>query len=587
MNTVPNGLIRIICLDAHVPGKVMAIKVGEHANLSGTNGAGKTTLLKLIPFFYGSSPTDVIPRKSTRTRFVDYYLPRPTSMIIYEYRTDRGLMCAVAYRHTSGEKPAYRFLAEGFCDDYFSEIREGQRCYAQGRELGRLWNANNLEHSKQIEVTIDYRAVIQGDAELINRAGDKELRKLAIQFSLSGKVGKMRYIDKMATAILGRSGNMERIKSMLADIMQEDNVVPPSINLHRGIKNEIASLGILRDLDRNEDLFLSVVAKGTSYQENVRGIGRTHVELDSIEQMLTSTIAERELALEDLRETITSLSADWDSRSFDLKDQVTEASANVSSLERQLNKLHDAYQRWEDNDIHNKVADYEQLDRFRELHDAAHLRLSQFEEGVEDIQRQYNENIALENTRHHKSANKLQEKIRELENAITAIREKWAGRKIEIIQDENLEKDRVRESYQDELDDLRNQIAQAEQESRHTHATENEKNDLDLAEAACDENRDLVKAQEAVWQQASQKQDAMREKHRQADTALAQSTRGADTATTERDAMLALCRPESGSLLAQFRDKQPLWYNTIGRVMRPELLTRKDLSQVLSDKSKN
>jgi hypothetical protein len=69
--------------------------------------------------------------------------------------------------------------------------------------------AIHLEHSKQIEVTLDYRAVIQGDAELINRAGDKALRKLAIQFSLSGK---MRYIDKMATAILGRSGNMERTR---------------------------------------------------------------------------------------------------------------------------------------------------------------------------------------------------------------------------------------------------------------------------------------------------------------------------------------------------------------------------------------
>ncbi|RLA43980.1 MAG: hypothetical protein DRR42_21010, partial [Gammaproteobacteria bacterium] len=399
MNTVPNGLIRIICLDAHVPGKVMAIKVREHANLSGTNGAGKTTLLKLVPFFYGSSPTDVIPRKSTRTRFVDYYLPRPTSMIIYEYRTDRGLMCAVAYRHTSGEKPAYRFLAEGFSDDYFSEIREGRRCYAEGRELGRLWNAAHLECSKQIEVTIDYRAVIQGDAELINRADDKELRKLAVQFSLSGKVGKMRYIDKMATAILGRSGNMERIKSMLADIMQEDNVVPPSINLHRGIKNEIVSLGILRDLDRNEELFHSVIAKGTSYQENAQGVGRTHAELDSIGQKLTSGIVEQERTLEDLREMASSLSADWDSRSYDLKDQVIEAKTSVSSLERRLNKLHEAYQRWEDNDIHNKIADYEQLDRLHELYDAARQRLSQLEEGVEDIQRQYNENIALENTR--------------------------------------------------------------------------------------------------------------------------------------------------------------------------------------------
>ena len=577
-----NGLQRIICLDAHVPSKLMMIKVGQHANLSGTNGAGKTTLLKLTPFFYGSSPTDVIPRKSTRTRFVDYYLPRPTSMIIYEYQTNRGLMCAVVYRHTSGEKPAYRFLAEGFCDDYFSEIREGQRCYIEGSELGRQWKANNLEHSKQIELTIDYRAVIQGDAELINRAGDKELRKLAIQFSLPGKIGKMRYIDKMATAILGRSGNMERIKSMLADIMQEDNVIPPSINLHRGIKNEIASLGILRDLDRNEDLFHAVIAKGTSYQENAQAIGRTHTELASIKQTLINRVAEQENTLNELRETTDTLKADWDSQAFDHDRQVTQAKAQVDTLERQLNKLNEDYRQWEDKDIHTKIADYEQLDRLNELYEAARQRLNQLEEGVEDIQRQYSESTALENTRHHKAAEKLQDKIREFEKAITRIREKWAERRLEITQDLSLEKDRISESYQNELDDLRDQIAQAKQESKHSHFTEEEKTELDLAEASSDEVRDRVTTQEVDCQQASQKQDELSEQRKRADVILAKASLGVEAATSKRDEMLSLCRPEAGSILAELRDKQPLWHNTIGRVIRPELLRRKDLSPVLS-----
>lgn len=587
MNTAQNGLTRIICLDAHVSGTLMAIKVGEHANLSGTNGAGKTTLLKLTPFFYGSSPTDVIPRKSTRTRFVDYYLPRPTSMIVYEYRTERGLMCAVAYRHTSGEKPAYRFLAEGFCDEYFSEIREGQRCYAEGRELGRLWSANHLEHSKQIELTIDYRAVIQGDAELINRADDKELRKLAIQFSLSGKIGKMRYIDKMATAILGRSGNMDRIKFMLADIMQEDNVEPPGINLHKGIKNEIASLGILRDLDRNEDLFHSVIAKGISYQENTQNIGSTHAELDSIKQHLIGRIAEQEQGLGDLHETLETLNADWDTRSLNLKGQVTDAKAQLDSLERQLNKLTENSRQWEENDIHRKLADYEQLDRFKALYEAACQRLIRLEEDVKDIQRQYNEGVADENNRHHKAAKKLQEKIRGIENAITAIRAKWSERKGVIKDDLGYERETIRESYVQEFDDLREQIAQTKQESKQIYYTEEERTALDLTEASCDEARERVIAQETACQQAAEKQGTLSEKRSQTDATLANASREVNEATTQRDEMLALCRPETGSILAELRDKQPGWHNTLGRVIRLDLLSRKDLSPVLATESSN
>jgi hypothetical protein len=583
MDSSRNGLMRIICLDAHVPGKLMTINVSEHANLSGTNGAGKTTLLKLTPFFYGSSPTDVIPRKSTRTRFVDYYLPRPTSMIIYEYRTDRGLMCAVVYRHSSGEKPAYRFLAEAFCNDYFSEIREGQRCYIEGRELGRLWNSEHLEHSKQIEVTMDYRAVIQGDAELINRTGDKELRKLAVQFSLSGKIGKMRYIDKMATAILGRSGNMDRIKSMLADIMQEDNVVPPSINLHRGIKSEIASLGILRDLDRNEDLFNSVITKGTSYQENVQATGRIHTELGSIKQVLLHRIAEDSQKFIALDEALSSHAAAWEDREFLLKGQATDANVIAKNVERQLNTLNEAYQRWEDSGIHTMIVDYEQLDRLHNLHKSALQRLDRLEDDVQDVQRQYSEAAAQEASRHHLASNMLQEKIREFENEITDIQAEWAERKIGIIQQLGINKESVRESYQKELDKLREDIAQAKLESQHAHSTEEEKTSLDLAEASRDDAEDSVASQDTLCEAELQKLEILVSARLRADEKLLEASRDADSSSAKRDAMLALCRPAPGSLLAEMRDKQPLWYHTVGRIIRPELLLRKDLAPVLCD----
>ena len=56
------GLQRIICIDAHIPRKRMEVKLSSHANISGSNGSGKTTLLKLVPFFYGATPIELVER---------------------------------------------------------------------------------------------------------------------------------------------------------------------------------------------------------------------------------------------------------------------------------------------------------------------------------------------------------------------------------------------------------------------------------------------------------------------------------------------------------------------------------------------
>lgn len=67
-------------------------------NLSGTNAAGKTTFLKLQRIFYGESPSDVAKaRGKIRKSFVDYYLPRQSSYIIFEYQNTSGIKQVVCF----------------------------------------------------------------------------------------------------------------------------------------------------------------------------------------------------------------------------------------------------------------------------------------------------------------------------------------------------------------------------------------------------------------------------------------------------------------------------------------------------------
>ena len=134
------GLRRIIQIDGFVPGVRTVINVDGHSIITGTNGAGKTSTLKLIPFFYGIEPGRIASTVAGRGSFLDFYLPRKTSLLIFEYAREGGLCCVVVSQHSSGIKHIYRFLASGFCEEHFSKrTLAGDAVYRTCNELAEHW----------------------------------------------------------------------------------------------------------------------------------------------------------------------------------------------------------------------------------------------------------------------------------------------------------------------------------------------------------------------------------------------------------------------------------------------------------------
>ncbi len=573
-----SGLERVICIDGHIPGETICVDADDHANLNGPNGAGKTSLLRLIPVFYGSNPSEVVPRRGVGEVFVQYYLPRKTSMIIYEYRTSRGLMCAVLFRHVSGKKTAYRFLAEGYCPDHFSEMRDGENSYVQGGDLGRLWKANNLEHSRQIEDVIDFRGVIQGASALINRGGGKDLRSLASQFSLPQSIGKIRQIDKIGAAVLGRTGDMERVKGLLADIMDENNVKVPNISLQPDVKNHIVSLDILRELNGKQAFFNDLIGKGTSYQENSRAIGLAHTGLATIKTTLTDRVKTQKVEVDALRVKRRELREKIGTDREDLEEESSVAERARVRADGELNLLTDAFTRWEDEDISAKKVEYKQLGRFKELHEVAQKRVEQLDGDVKDIVREYEKACGREKDQHHKSIAQLRKKVSEREIDIANIETKRLERINEVQEELSREQDSIRDSCTPELEKLSDDIAKAKQESQHSFITAKEGTDVDLAEAKVTEIKRLKSDASSNLKSADSELKVLRDHQRECNTRLSKAARKAEDEAARRDEILKRCTPEKGSILAELRDKDPLWHKTIGRVIRPELLSRKDLS---------
>ncbi len=246
------GLRRIIQIDGFIPNVRTVVELDGHSIINGTNVAGKSSTLKLLSFFYGSDPSQIDTLAAGRDPFVQFYLPRPTSLIIFEYARESGLCCSVIYRHKSGGKHVYRLLGSGFTEAAFSELDgNDKRHYLKGYELKQHWAKLGITHSQQSEIVTDYRAIIQNDTALINRLSDsKKLRQLAFHYCLGSHQTHMRYIDRICASIISRNGNMIRMKDMLADIMVEDGVAFPESPIHPADAKTSFEIASLREFEK-------------------------------------------------------------------------------------------------------------------------------------------------------------------------------------------------------------------------------------------------------------------------------------------------------------------------------------------------
>lgn len=578
------GLLRIICIDAHIASKRMEVKLPHHSNISGSNGSGKTTLLKLVPFFYGATPSELVERVGKKTNFTDYYLSRPTSLIIFEYMTPRGCKCVVVYRHTSGQKPAYRFLDEPFSVDYFSEERDGQPYFIEGRNLGRHWTTLRLTHSNQLDVVTDYRAVIQGDRSLINRSNQsRELMSLVAMYGLGGRIGSMGHINKMTAAILSRRGSMEGIKQMIAEIMREDQIELPPLKLHKSVRDVVSELAVLRNLEKEKSLFREVVSLGISHVENHQALYLAGAELHRHSQLIQKQKAELNSQMEQNRERLKIQEDQWEENSRAIKGHRQDSEIAQQRAERTLEDLDKTYEFWLEQDIQRKQADYKNLGEFEEQLRTSKQHRRALEEGIQDLKQHYDELSQTELQRYRDKERKLIDQQIKVTQDKNSAEKEWLEKRSSI----QAEKHRALAKHlqQRTLDEqqLVDKVTEARFSAEKILPTEEET----LALAAAEYQRDQAEQQlEQAKRLVEHRESTVRrlsDEATQANNDLSSAKRLREQQQSECDRLFALCNPKPGSLLSELRNKDSNWPNTLGKIMREELLERNDLDPVFAE----
>ena len=214
------GLQSIVLSNSIYRNKIVRIDVNGHTNLSGGNGAGKTSSLNLVPVFYGTDPNKLVIKVAGKVSFLEYYLPQQSSALIFEYLRDDGPRLALLHRHASGTKHVYRFIAGGFEETFLSPSIKA--LVGSGASMGdvlRAISSMGFDVSRQIDIIIDYRAIIQHDKKLLQRhgRGRNTERELAYQYCLGGRNSYMSNLDAMAYSVLSRKDMFDRFKTMIAE----------------------------------------------------------------------------------------------------------------------------------------------------------------------------------------------------------------------------------------------------------------------------------------------------------------------------------------------------------------------------------
>lgn len=569
------GLKRIVLIDTHLPG-VVELKLDGHTNICGTNASGKTTLQRLVPVFYGEYPSRVVP--ATRDSFERWYLPRQSSFIIYEYARPGDDLCQVVLS-SNGNGVQYRFIAKPFeLDDYLYTNQANERNSLSMNELARNLKRNNVLVTNLLN-TKEFRAVIQNDKATLNASSSsRELLGYARIFSLSGETGNLRHIEKLAKAVHSKEGKMETIKAMIAAILEEDGVSPPESRLSRHrVEDWIRECHLIKEFDAIRPEFTRLEQADLQLQQTEGRLAGLQQRFVQDNNLLAAQITEQQGQLESLLVQRKVNDARWNETRDELNQTLSSARGDVKKLTDDLDQVERDFEDWQDQDIDTLQKNVQQLPQWQTELDTLQSRYVLLTEKHQDIESSFNRRIAelneklqLELDTYNAQIQQLQQKRSDQKNAEQADLQA-------IRHDYQQQRSDVKEDYQQQLSQLRIEQAEMIASLKNAGFSEFEQSQLDILEASIqeaseheDKTRDALNQARQASLSAQQQRQRMREQHDETNRKVQQQQ-------GQIDSIEALLYPGDNTLLEFLRREQPGWEAQLGKVIRPELLSRHDL----------
>lgn len=569
------GLRRILLIDTHLPG-VVELKLDGHTNICGTNASGKTTLQRLIPVFYGERPSQVVP--ATRDSFEKWYLPRESSYIIYEFARFDDQLCQ-AVLTSSGTGVQYRFISKPFeLSDYLFKTQTGQGQPVTPKELSRGFKRNNILLSKLLN-TKEFRAVIQNDRSILQSSSDsRELQGYASVFSLCQSGGQLRHIEKLAKAVHSKEGKMETIKAMIAAILEEDGVQQPASHLNRNrVEDWIRECHLIKNFDGIRPEFTKLEQAELQLTSNEQRLAELKVLAQHDLSRLAATLLTEQANVEAAQASLRQTDNQWNKERDQLNQQLSAARADADKYETDLEKIEQEYQRWQDNNIDQLQQNLQQLPQWQSQLLSLDDRYALLTDKHQDIESTYNKRLAALSEKLNEDLSLFDQKRSELSDALGKDRQQQQMQLQQIQTDYQQQQQKVTEDFQQQLTDLKVRQAKLSTAMSNAGFSEFEQSQLDLQDAKIKQESQQEDAARDTLRRAQQAHQQARQQQSDASRALDQASRHQQQRQQQVNEIEALLYPGNGSLLEYLRQHKTGWEQSLGKVLRPELLQQRDL----------
>ncbi|WP_051201806.1 ATP-binding protein [Ferrimonas senticii] len=572
-------LRRIIVIDSFWKGKVNEINFDGHTQLEGTNGAGKTSLMRLLPLFYGMRPGDIVSKVDQAKNFVDYYLPRESSLLVYEYqRVDQyqQQICCMVASSSGGRTIQYKLIDAPYQQDCF--IGRDHRPFKVSeveRNYGR-----NVYKSNYLNVA-QYRQVIQNLREGRTSAAIRELQR---RFAFSQV--PMPHVDKVVNGTIEKNLDFDAVKRMLVAITADylargqggDHREPMQLN-----KDEIGSwlsdIQASREVHAISDKITRWQGEFSELEQHLAQLRHLLALLNREQTSLSGQQTEQEHAIKALRDSLKALEKAYRDEREQLQLRLTDARDQLMAKQAQCDRLDDQKADFDADDAASYQLKADEKSRFNaELQDVEQL-LSSLEGDVAKVADKYRELL-------HKLELELSNERAKLNGQMSEVRDAAAAR-LTTINDNYQQKRRKLEQEQDGiLLDLKEQLLTEQHQLKiNSDARANPQADIEqetalqlcrqqLADAQSGRNQHLL----ALSQLTEQLGKAERERDHLL-TRQSNESKRRNELQSAHDTLLLQLNPKAGSL-QQFLDDSEIadWKQTIGSLLSPQLLSRTDLS---------
>ena len=569
-------LLRIIIIDSFWKGQVNELDLSGHTQLEGTNGAGKTSLMRLLPLFYGMRPSDIVSKVDQAKNFADYYLPRDSSMLVYEYQRPGGQTC-MALASSDGRGVQFKFIDSGFDSHLF--IGDNQIPLTVS-EVERVYRNLGVECSVYLGVD-KYRQVIQN---LRSGRKVKEVRQLQNRFSFSDLATP--HLDKVVNGTIEKNLDFDAVKQMLVAIAS-DHIArsvgqeKEQITLNKqDISLWLADIQASRSIQKVSDKIALWQTDFTQLDNLLVKLQHLHAEMLDHQQTICSLQTQRSEQKSQFKDEITTLDKQLKEQSSLLQTDISKLLAKIEADQSRIDLLDDDKLKFDDNDAASFQLQADNAPRYQQALNDVNEIIEAFEGNLNKVQSKFEsllQALTLQKVKDEARNNEQVAKVKDQASVqLSAISETYQGQLSKL-------NEQLNESYLKlnmDLQTLQNKLQMLEMEQQSIKVDAELQAEIELNQGNMSEVKDNLSDLLQVLSSDNEQLNTLDKQRLLLLEQYTKNNRQLESTKKSRQQLQLQLLPEVDSLQHFLTNESQAtgWKENIGRVLSAEQLARKDLT---------